>query len=196
MKNSARETKHLDSSEESVESDPASRARGIQARAPRQASRRPVLTELVGRPLVSIGTPADPALLEPTYAYLSAYCFACLPPLVAQRVNVAIYELYANALRYGTERGEVRIELRREHGRVELRVANFAEPSHVERLKAQVGRVQEDASATFGGEMSRFNDQSEPAPMLGIVRVAHEAGLPLELFCEHERVELVTHCDA
>ncbi len=196
MKNRARDTKQLDAIEEPVASDPGRRASGVRTRAARRASIEPPALSARGQlPLISIGAPADPALLEPTYAYLSAYCFACLPPQLAQRLNVAIYELYANALRYGTDRSEVRIELARANGGVQLRVANAAEPSQIERLKAQLGRVQADAAAAFSGEMSRFTGSNQPAPMLGLVRVAHEAGLALELRCERQRGEISTRCD-
>jgi hypothetical protein len=196
LKNRARETNNLESIDGPVNSDPGRRASGVQARAARRVSvSPPAVTLLTELPLISIGAPADPALLEPTYAYLSAYCFACLPPQLAQRLNVAIYELYSNALRYGTGRGEVRLELRRSNGAIDLRVVNHAEPAHVERLKAQITRVQEDPSAAFSGEMNRFAGASEPPPMLGIVRIAHEVGLPLELRSDRERVEISTRCD-
>jgi hypothetical protein len=196
LKNRAREISNLDAIDDPVASDPGRRASGVQARAARRVSLTPpgqaVAEEL---PLISIGAPPDPALLEPTYAYLSAYCFACLPPQVAQRVNVAIYELYANALRFGSDRGEVRIELCRAGRGVNLCVANFAEPAHIERLKQQITRVQEDPSAAFSAEMNRFDGAGQPPPMLGIVRVAHEVALSLDLRCDDERVELYTHCD-
>jgi len=196
LKNRARETKPLEDIEDPVASGPESRASGVQARAARRVSLNPpVREELAERPLVSLGAPADPALLEPTYAYLSAYCFACLAPPVAQRLNVAIYELYANALRYGTDRGEVRLELRRSQGSLELRVTNHAEPHHVERLKAQINHVGDDPGAAFSDEMDRFSGASQPAPMLGLVRIAHEAGLPLELRCDDQLVEISTRCD-
>jgi signal transduction histidine kinase len=196
LKNRAREFDNLDAIEDPVASDPGRRASGVQARAARSVSispPNPALTQEL--PLISIGAPADPALLEPTYAYLSAYCFACLPPQMAQRLNVAIYELYANALRYGTGRGEVRIELRRNGGGIDLGVSNFAEPDHLARLKQQITRVQEDPSAAFSGEMNRFDGSSQPPPMLGLVRIAHEVSLSLDLRCDEQRVELSTHCE-
>jgi hypothetical protein len=197
LKNWAGESQDLDGIEEAVSSDPHLRTSGVQPRAERQVSLGPPASYVrADVPLVSLGAPADPALLEPTYAYLSSYCFACFSPRVAQSLNVAIYELYANALRYGTSRGEVRLVIRRESGRISLSVQNFAEPSHIERLKAQIGRVTADSGAAFGAEMERFASGSGAPTMLGIVRVAHEAGLPLELRCEGERVEISTRCDS
>jgi hypothetical protein len=196
LKNTARDNNDFDAIEDSVASDPGHRASGVQARAARTISVSPPAWQYAEQPpLISIGAPADPALLEPTYAYLSAYCFACFSPPLAQRLNVAIYELYANALRYGTGDGEVRIELAHVQGGVELRVRNSAEPSNIERLQRQVGRVREDASAAFSAEMNRFTGTNQAPPMLGIVRVAHEASLPLELRCEHQLVELSTRCE-
>ena len=194
MKNRARETNEL--FDAPVDSDPRLRSSGVQARAARRVSSSPpAMAEAGDLPVISIGAPADPALLEPTYAYLSSYCFAVFPPPLAQRLNVAIYELYANALRYGTDRGEVRLELRRRGSSVQLRISNFAEPAQIARLKKHLTRVQDDPSAAFSGEMNRFDRHSEPPPMLGIVRIAHEVGMPLELRADEQRVEISTICD-
>jgi len=194
LKHSARKSTSLDVLDDPIARDPARRASGVQARAARAPS-APSMAAQQQLPLVSIGSPADPALLEPTYAYLSAYSFACLSPLLAQRLNVAVYELYANALRYGSAGGEVRLEIRRTPGGVGLSVSNHAEPSQIERLRAQMGRVQADPSAAFSSEMNRFAGASQPPPMLGIVRVAHESALQLELVIDADRVEISTTCD-
>lgn len=196
MKNRARKVSNLESIEAPVASDRGGRSSGVQARAARSVSVNPPgQARAASLPLISIGAPADPALLEPTYAYLSAYCFACLPPQMAQRLNVAMYELYSNALRYGTGRGEVRLELWRAGGGVKLCIANFAEPAQIDRLKQHITRVQEDPGAAFSGEMNRFEGASQPPPMLGIVRVAHEVGMSLDLRCDDERVEISTSCE-
>lgn len=198
MKHRAVRTTRL-SPDDQVDRDPGRRASGVQARAARaEPSVPPLATAPRELPLVSIGSPADPALLEPTYAYLSAYTALRFPPRVAERLNVAIYELYANALRYGSSKGEVRLEL--EHGPsgsgVVLRVSNQVESPDLERLKLQIGRVQADAGAAFNAEMERFSGGSEPPPMLGLVRVAHESALSLELRVEGGRVVLSTVCEA
>ena len=197
LKNRARD-KNLDFGDAATASDPARRASGVQKRAQRAPS-VPMMqaSAPLELPLISIGSPADPSLLEPTYAYLSAYCFACLPPQVAQRLNVAVYELYANALCYGSSAGEVRLEIRRGPGGqgARLRVTNHAGPAELERLRSQIARVQADPSAAFNGEMNRFAGASQPPPMLGIVRVAHESTLSLELLVEGSRVSISTICE-
>ena len=181
-------------------SDPSRRASGVQARAQRAQSSSPpeAGAELDQLPLISIGSPADPALLEPTYAYLSAYTALCLAPRVAERLNVAIYELYANALRYGSSAGEVRLEIERgpRDGSAVLRVSNRADPEQLARLNAQLALVQADAAAAFTTEMNRFAGGSQPPPMLGLVRVAHESALVLEVQRDGDRVELSTVCEA
>src|SRR5260221_11065944 len=98
LKNRARESS-LESLDGPVATDPGRRASGVQARAEHSL---PALAANAASdlPLISIGSPPDPALLEPTYAYLSAYCCAFLPPPVAERMNGAIYEFFANALCY------------------------------------------------------------------------------------------------
>jgi hypothetical protein len=55
--------------------------------------------------------------------------------------------------------------------------------------------VQRSPKEAFQREMSRFESASEPAPMLGIVRVAHEASLSLHLRLEDDWVEVSTLCD-
>lgn len=199
MNDRARQNSGLDALDEPVATDPGRRTSGVQARAQRSPPSVPVgdaaLLEL--EPLISIGSPADPAQLEPTYAYLSAYVSAYLPARVAERLNVAIYELYANALRYGSASGEVRVQIERSPSGVgaRLRVRNHAEPDQLETLMSHFSRVIEDPSAAFAREMDRFAGASYPPPMLGLVRVAHESGLVLELLRDGDRVEITTVCE-
>jgi hypothetical protein len=56
--------------------------------------------------------------------------------------------------------------------------------------------VQADAEAAFRVEMNRFAGFSQPPPMLGLVRVAHEAGLALDLAVTGQRVTVSTWCSA
>jgi hypothetical protein len=193
VNNRAREASNFDGLDDSSASEQSHRSSGVQARAKR-ISVAPVAGADEEEPLISIGAPADPSLLEPTYAYLSAYCFANFSPPVAQRLNVAIYELYANALRYGVEGAQVRIELRRAGNGARLRVRNLTTVPNRERLEQQVERVHADPSAAFTSEMNRFAGACEPPPMLGIVRVAHEAALPLTLRVGQDWVEISTVC--
>jgi hypothetical protein len=195
LKHRALNAKHLESLDGPV--TPGRRGSGVQARAQRQPSSPPqALAELEPPPLISIGSPANPALLEPTYAYLSTYTSLCLAPRVAERLNVAIYELYANALRYGSKAGEVRLEIERDpgDGSARLRISNHAEPEQLEQLSAQLARVQADPAAAFTSEMDRFAGGSQPPPRLGLVRVAHESALVLEAHRDGDRVELSTVC--
>lgn len=198
MKNRARETKSDEFLDAQTAADPSRRASGVQARAKRTVSASIPMVErsLALRPLISIGSPADPTLLEPTYAYLSAYTSTCLEPRVAERLNVAIYELYANALHHGSRAGEVRLELERTARGARLSVTNRAEPARVAQLRAHVARVLADPNAAFMGEMDRFAGGSQPPPMLGIVRVAHESALLLELLVEGDAVTISTACES
>jgi len=193
VNNRAREASNFDGLDDASASEQNHRSSGVQARAKR-ISVAPLAGAEEEEPLVSIGAPADPSLLEPTYAYLSAYCFANFSPPVAQRLNVAIYELYANALRYGVEGAPVRIELRRAGNGARLRVRNLTAAPNRERLEQQVERVHADPSAAFTSEMNRFAGACEPPPMLGIVRIAHEAALPLTLRVGQDWVEISTVC--
>jgi hypothetical protein len=197
LNNSARDQEQdYEVSEEPIARDPQRRSSGVQARAERAPSASPIPFIEAAPALISIGAPADSALLEPTYAYLSAYCFACLPPQLAQRLNVAIYELYANALRYGAPGSEVRLELYKTRSGARLVITNSAEPAQRERLELQIARVRRNPQAAFSAEMDRFASGSAAPPMLGIVRVAHESGLGVELSVDAEQVHVSTLCEA
>lgn len=162
---------------------------------PSQPSVPPVSGVLAEQPpLVSIRAPALPGLLEPTYAYLAAYCDACLPAPAAQRLSVAIYELCANALLHGLPTAEVRLQLATTAGGVRFLVENHADPAQRERLQAQLQCVGADPAAAFEREMNGFERGSGPAPMLGLVRVVHECGLKLELAIDGARVSVSTSC--
>jgi hypothetical protein len=198
LKYSARDIlgQNQETSDDTTASDPALRGSGVRARAERAQSAPPISFTHAAPALTSIGSPADAALLEPTYAYLSAYCNSCLDPRVAQRINVAIYELYANALRYGSPGGEVRLELFKTRSGARLTVSNLAPVEQRERLELQVARVQHNPEAAFSAEMDRFTVGSGAPPMLGVVRVAHESGLKVGLQLEGDRVCVSTVCEA
>lgn len=197
LNNSARDQEQAhEVSEGAIARDPERRSSGVQARAERASGAAPNAFTEAAPVMISIGAPADSALLEPTYAYLSAYCFASLPPQLAQRLNVAIYELYANALRYGAPGSEVRLELHKTPSGARLVITNRAEPAQRERLEQQIARVRRSPKAAFSGEMDRFAGGSATPPMLGIVRVAHESGLCVELSVDAERVRISTLCEA
>lgn len=189
----ARDISNFSERDDEVASDPQRRASGVRTRAERVPSTQQ-LSAINEPPQLSIAMPASEAMLEPTYAYLSAYCFAVFGPTVAMRLNVAVYELFANALRHGTPGSEVRIELRRLGNGVALVVRNRAEAAPLARLRRQLERVQSNAGAAFANEMDRFVGGSQPPPMLGIVRVAHEAGLRLELSVDQNEVQIATWC--
>lgn len=196
MNDRARQPSNLVSGDDATTSDPRQRASGARLRAERIPSSpppAPVLAQHESAQL-SIVMPTSEALLEPTYAYLSAYCFAVFGPSVAQRLNVAVYELFANALRHGSETGEVRLELRRRGSAVLLLVTNRASESQLDRLREHLERVQCGPSAAYQREMSRFEIPGQPSPMLGLVRVAHEAGLAIRLHVDEDWVEVSTLC--
>jgi hypothetical protein len=198
LKYSARDIlgQNHDTSDDATASDPALRGSGVRARAERAPSAPPISFTEAAPALISIGSPADPALLDPTYAYLSAYCNACLEPQVAQRLNVAIYELYANALRYGSPGGEVRLELHKTPSGARLTISNSAPIEQRQKLQLQIERVQRDPEAAFSAEMDRFTVGSGTPPMLGVVRVAHESGLTVGLQLQGDSVCVSTVCEA
>lgn len=185
-----------DTPDDATASDPALRGSGVRERAERAPSAPPISFTDAAPALISIGSPADLALLEPTYAYLSAYCNSCLPLQVAQRLNVAIYELYANALRYGSVSGEVRLELHKTRSGVRLSIWNSAAIEQRQKLELHIARVQRDPQAAFSIEMDRFTVGSATPPMLGVVRVAHESGLNVGLQVQGDRVCVSTVCEA
>lgn len=182
--------------DELTASDPALRGSGVRARAERAPSAPPISFAEAAPALISIGSPADPELLDPTYAYLSAYCNAWLPPQVAQRLNVAIYELFANALRYGTPGVEVRLELHKTPAGARVTISNDAPAEQRERLARQISRVERNPERAFRAEMERFAGGSTTPPMLGIVRVAHESGLKMALGLDGDSVRISTVCEA
>ena len=197
MKTSARDLAQQNPavSDDTTAGDPALRGSGVRARAARAPSAPPLSFVEAAPALISIGSLANRDLLEPTYAYLSEYCHACLSPQVAQRLSVAIYELYANALRYGSP-GEVRLELHKTATGARLSVSNHADALQREKLERQIARVNADPEAAFSSEMERFAGASSTVPMLGLVRVAHESALGLELLVDGERVRITTLCEA
>jgi signal transduction histidine kinase len=145
-------------------------------------------------PLVAIRCSASSGLLDATYAYLAAYSSAWLEPGMAERLNVAVYELLANAMRHGVSHGEVRIELRDSDQGPEVSITNTAELHAVQELVQRFDYVCSDPEQAYSEEMARFEASTLTVPRLGLVRVAHECKLELALRVTEGRVEVTARC--
>lgn len=196
MKSIARESSdnRKDAGEAVTSADPARRSSGVQARAPRADPQSAAELGTADPALVSLSCSATSGLLEATYAYICAYTSACLPPSMADRLNVAVYELLDNAMKHGIAAGDVRLELRRTYRGVELVIENEAEAAQLTKLGRHLEQVLRDPRAAFMKEMTRFASNSGPAPMLGLVRAAHQSELELEHQLEGSRVRLTAIC--
>jgi hypothetical protein len=126
--------------------------------------------------------------LEATHAFLSTYTAERLSPSVSQRVCLAAYELLANATNYAILGSDVVLEIVERLGRVQVRASNKTIPARVTMLKQQLDKIRANPEDTFTSELKRSLTGGVSRPMLGLARIAHEAGLELELELAGDRV--------
>lgn len=133
-------------------------------------------------------------LLEDVHQFVEAYAKLRFRPSVAQRVSLAAYELFSNALNYGSVSSEVVFELLEQGGLVQVRVQNDAIRARLEMLGDRVKRLERDPEATFVEEMRRYVSGGVSRAMLGLARVRHEGQMELALAIEDSRVVVTASC--
>lgn len=128
-------------------------------------------------------------VLEATHVYLSAYASARFGSRTAEQLSVAAYELFANAMSYGTL-SDVCLELLETPRGGAVRVANTTTQARIGMLRAHLDKLERDGQAVLANEMRRFAGGG-PRPMLGLARIRHEAGMALEVQVAAERVTIL-----
>jgi hypothetical protein len=139
-----------------------------------------------GTTLVQILCSSGSSLLEPTHAYLTAYCTARFGPRTSDKLSVAIYELLANAIAYGSL-GDVVVEVLEGTVSPGVRVTNDTTLARIGMLNTHVAKLRADPGKTLLDEMKR-SGSGTVRPMLGLVRVVHEAGCHLDVNVTGQRV--------
>ncbi|HEX6271689.1 MAG TPA: hypothetical protein VFZ53_01550 [Polyangiaceae bacterium] len=139
-----------------------------------------------GTTVVQILCSSGSSLLEPTHAYLTAYCKARFGARASDKLSVAIYELLANAIAYGSL-GDVVVEILEGTVTPGVRVANNTTMARIGMLNGHVSKLRADPGKTLLDEMKR-SSSGTVRPMLGLVRVVHEVGCQLDVSVTGQRV--------
>jgi hypothetical protein len=129
-------------------------------------------------------------VLEPTHVYLTSYATARFGSRTAERLGVAAYELFANAMSYGTL-SDVCLELLETSSGGAVRVSNTTTSARIGMLKAHLEKLERDGQAMLANEMRRFAGGG-PRPMLGLARIRHEANMQLDVDIAGERVTILS----
>ena len=147
------------------------------------ASTPRVSERAAGQTLVQILCSPGSNLLEPTHAYLTAYCSGRFGSRASEKLSLAIYELLANAMAYSSL-GDVVVEVLDGPA---VRVANNTTAARIGMLNTHVAKLRADPAKALLDEMKRSNTGTV-RPMLGLVRVVHEAGCQLDVNVSAQRV--------
>ena len=147
-----------------------------------------------GRVLVQIVCTAGAGALEYTHAFINAYVGDRMRRAVAQRISLGAYELLSNALNFGSISSEIVIELIETDNAVGVRVSNEAIQARLSMLSEHLVKLRANAEQTFMEELRRSVTGGIPRPMLGLARVAHEAGLTLDVQVQDRRVSVTARC--
>jgi len=149
---------------------------------------------LVGRSLVRLYCNAGSSALEYTHAFINAYAIDHFRGAVAQRLSVGAYELLSNALNFGSVSSDILLELIEAENIVGVRVSNEAIQARISMLNEHLLKLHTNPEQTFLDELRRSVTGGIPRPMLGLARVAHEAGLTLTLNVQDRRVTVTAQC--
>jgi hypothetical protein len=147
-------------------------------------------TSDVGTTLILIRCAPGSDVLEPTHSYVMAYASAHFGARMAERLGVAAYELFANAMSYGTL-SDVCLELIDTGSGGAVRVSNTTTQARISMLRGHLDKVDKDGAGTMAQEVRRFAGGG-PRPMLGLARVKHEVGMQLDVDVTDDRVTILT----
>ena len=127
-------------------------------------------------------------MLEQTHKYIADYARKRYLPTVAQSIGVGAYELLSNAYDYGSVSSEIVLELVEEVSSIAIRVTNESISARITMLQQHMKRLSAGAESTYMEEMRHSLAGGTSRAMLGLARVAHEAGLALDLQVDDRRV--------
>ncbi|MGC4064804.1 MAG: hypothetical protein QM784_09200 [Polyangiaceae bacterium] len=160
-------------------------------------SRRAHVDAIAGDPLVILRVVCDAGsnILEPTHQYTMAIAKARFRSTVAEKVSLACWELFSNALSYGSISRPVVLELIDSNTFVELRVSNDAIAVRCQLLDQRVKQLKLDAKGTYLEEMRRSVSGGVPRATLGLARVVHEGKMDLDaVVVNSSRVTVTARC--
>jgi len=149
---------------------------------------------LSGRVLVRVICTAGSGALDYTHAFITAYATDHLRGALAQRLSVGAYELFSNALNFGSVSSDIVLELIESDTWVGVRVSNDAISARIAMLSEHLSKLETNAEQTYLEEFRRSVTGGIPRPMLGLARVTHEAGLTLDLQVQDRRVSVTAQC--
>ena len=149
-----------------------------------------------GLVILRIVCEAGANILEPTHVYVTTLAKSRFRTTIADKVSLACWELFSNALSYGSVRRPVILELCDLRTEVELRITNEAIPARCQVLEQRVAQLRTDAKGAYLEEMRRSVSGGIPRAMLGLARVAHEVKMDLGLSIHGGHVMVSARCPA
>jgi hypothetical protein len=145
-------------------------------------------------PLLRVVTEAGTNIVEDLHKFVGAYCKSRYRPTITEKLATATYELFTNALGYGSVNRPVILEIVDTKSQVEVRVTNDAIPARIRMLEERLALINRDAKSTYLEEMRRSVNGGHSRSMLGLLRVVYEAGLQLELIVRDGTITVVARC--
>ena len=133
-------------------------------------------------------------VLDDLETFAAAYLKRRFRPSLAQSVTLTCYELCSNAIAYASVATDITFELWASPSILEIEVVNKAVPSRIDRLRQMLDRIHKNPEETYLAEMQRSISGRMPRPMLGLARIAHEAGMQLRTDIDERRVKVSARC--
>ena len=147
--------------------------------------------------LIHIECNSGADILDYAHTFFTAYTEGHFRPHVAQKVTIAAFELLANGLRFGTMSDKVVIELLQGNSWIVVRVTNSTIMARIAMLTEHLDKIHASPEGTYVEEMRKsLSGAGQRGAMLGLARVAHEAGLEIFSSVEGARVVVEAYCPA
>lgn len=142
--------------------------------------------------LIRVACEPGSSILEAVHQFAVTYTHARFRSSIADQISVAAYELLANGLSYGSVTCDVVFELRQSEQALVVVVSNRTIPSRLRVLTTHAARLVENPELVYTEEIRRSLDGGGLKPMLGLARIAHEAGMTLDVSSTDGAVALVS----
>jgi hypothetical protein len=119
--------------------------------------------------------------------FVTVYMTRRISRQTADKIGTACHELLENAVRYNVSASEIGFEIRKGKS-IEIRVTNACTEESRKTLHGRIAEIETGNAARLYQDALRMNVLGGKAPMLGLVRIRHEARMTLEAIDERGKI--------
>jgi hypothetical protein len=134
------------------------------------------------------------AITEELHTFVVAFTRLRYRPTVAERISLTSYELFANALNYGSVNRMVTLVLSEDSDAALVTVSNESISARSKQLVERCAQLAQDPKAVYMEELRRNVTGGIPRAMLGLARIVYEAKVELSATVDGNLVTVLGRC--